>query len=121
MAARYVKVKYDFSTNEARNKCNTSFLCDFDWAIHFLYHFCDSRSSSRSNKQKYHFQQLKLGACVIPLFHGILSEKSIYGIILVIRGDLQGRKVISKVENKMAARYFKVKYDCSTNEDEEQV
>ena len=28
------KVKYDFSTNEARNKCNTSFSCDFDWAIH---------------------------------------------------------------------------------------
>ena len=25
MAARYFKVKYDFSTNEARNKCNTSF------------------------------------------------------------------------------------------------
>ena len=43
-------------------------------------------------------------------------EKSIYSIILVIRGDLQGQKVISKVENKMAARYFKVKYDCSTNE-----
>ena len=26
------KVKYDFSTNEARNNCNTSFPCDFDWA-----------------------------------------------------------------------------------------
>ena len=50
MAARYFKVKYDFSTNEARNKCNTSFLCDFDWAIHFLYYFHDSRSSSRSKK-----------------------------------------------------------------------
>ena len=30
MAAKYFKVKYDFSTNGARNKCNTSFLCDFD-------------------------------------------------------------------------------------------
>ena len=29
------KVKYAFSTNEARNKCNTSFSCDFDWVIHF--------------------------------------------------------------------------------------
>ena len=29
------KVKYDFLPNEARNKCNTSFSCDFDWAIHF--------------------------------------------------------------------------------------
>ena len=29
------KVKYDFSRNKARNNCNTSFLCDFDWAIHF--------------------------------------------------------------------------------------
>ena len=38
----------DISTNEARNKCNTSFSGDFDWAIHFLYYFYDSRSSSRS-------------------------------------------------------------------------
>ena len=30
MVARYFKVKYDFSTNEARNKCNSSFSCDFD-------------------------------------------------------------------------------------------
>ena len=30
-----LKVKYDFSKNEARNKCNTSIPCDFDWAIHF--------------------------------------------------------------------------------------
>ena len=44
-----------------------------------------------------------LGICVIPLFHGILARKSIYGIILVIQGLLQCRKVISKVENKMAA------------------
>ena len=80
-------------------------------------------SSSKSKGQfqgqiskKYHFYQLKLGTCVIPLFHGILSEKSIYGIILVIRGHLQGQKVISKVENKMAVRYFKIKYDCSTIE-----
>ena len=41
--------------------------------------------------------------CVIPLFHGILARKSIYGIILVIQGHLKCRKVISKVENKMAA------------------
>ena len=32
-----------FSTNEARNKGNTSFSCDFDWAIHFLCYFHDSR------------------------------------------------------------------------------
>ena len=30
-----LKGKYDFSRNEARNKCNNSFLCDFDWVIHF--------------------------------------------------------------------------------------
>ena len=40
-----------FSTNEARNKCNTSFSYDFDWAIHFLYYFYDIRSSSRSKRQ----------------------------------------------------------------------
>ena len=50
MATRYFKVKYDFSTNEARNKCNTSFSCDFDWAIRFLYYFYDSRSSSMSKR-----------------------------------------------------------------------
>ena len=30
-----LKFKYDFSSNKARNKCNTLFPCDFDWAIHF--------------------------------------------------------------------------------------
>ena len=39
------KVKYEFSTNEARNNCNTSFPWDFDWAIHFLYYFHDSSRS----------------------------------------------------------------------------
>ena len=29
------KVKYDFSTNEAKNKCNPSFSCDFDREIYF--------------------------------------------------------------------------------------
>ena len=39
-----------------------------------------------------------LGTCVIPLFHVILSGKSIYGIILLIQGHFQGRMVISKVK-----------------------
>ena len=51
MAAKNFKGKYDFLTNEASNKCNTSFLCDFDWAIHFLYYFDDSRPSSKSKSQ----------------------------------------------------------------------
>ena len=98
MAARYFKVKYDFSTNEARNKCNTSFSCDFDCAIHFLYYFYDSWSSSRSKVNVYKVKETKIpfltkkvGTCVIPLFHGILSEKSIYGIILLIQGHFQGQ------------------------------
>ena len=33
MAAKYFKVKYDFSTNEARNKCNTLFSCDISCII----------------------------------------------------------------------------------------
>ena len=45
------KVKYDFSTNKGRNKCNTSFSSDFDWKIHFLYYFYDSRASSMSKGQ----------------------------------------------------------------------
>ena len=66
--------------------------------------------------QEIFFLQLKLETCVIPLFHEILSKKSIYGIILVIENHLQGRKIIFKVEKKIAARYFKVKYDFLTNE-----
>ena len=46
-----LKVKYDFSRNETRNKCNTSFPCDFDWAIHFGNYFYYLRSSSRSKGQ----------------------------------------------------------------------
>ena len=42
------KVKYDFSTNKGRNKCNTSFSSNVDWKIHFIYYFYDSRSSSMS-------------------------------------------------------------------------
>ena len=45
------KVKYAFSANEARNKCKTLFLCNFDWAIHFCNYFDYSRSSSRSKGQ----------------------------------------------------------------------
>ena len=45
------KVKYDFSTNKGRNKCNTFFSSNFDWKIHFLYYFYDSRSSSMSKSQ----------------------------------------------------------------------
>ena len=51
MAAKYLKGKYNCSTNEARNKCNTSFSCDFDCDIHFLYYLDDSRSSSMSKSQ----------------------------------------------------------------------
>ena len=42
MAVRHFKVKYGFSTNKSRNKCNTQFPCDFDWEIHLLYYFYDS-------------------------------------------------------------------------------
>ena len=45
------KVKYDFSTNKGRNKYNTFFSSNFDWKIHFLYYFYDSRSSSMSKGQ----------------------------------------------------------------------
>ena len=72
------------------------------------------KSISRSNNEKSHFQQIKLGTCEIPLFHAILSEKSIYGNILLIPNHLQCQEVILKVKNKMAARYFKVKYDFQT-------
>ena len=41
----------NFSTNEARNMCNISFSCDFDWEINFLYDFHDSWSSLELNGQ----------------------------------------------------------------------
>ena len=31
-----LKVTYDSSSNKGRNKCNTSFLCNFDRKIHFF-------------------------------------------------------------------------------------
>ena len=43
-----VKVKYDFLTNKATNKCNTSISFNFDWEIHFWYYLNNSMSSSRS-------------------------------------------------------------------------
>ena len=46
-----LNVKYDFSRNEARNKCNISFPCDFDWAFHFVIYIDYSRSLSRSKGQ----------------------------------------------------------------------
>ena len=46
-----LKVKYYFSRNEARNKCNTSFPRDFNWAIQFLNYFDYLRSSLRSKEQ----------------------------------------------------------------------
>ena len=83
-------VKYDFSTNEARNNCNTSFPCDFDWAIHFWYYFHDS------SRSKGKFQSQTRNMCdLIPLFHTIW--KSIYGIFMVIQSHIQGRKVNYKV------------------------
>ena len=85
IAARYFKVKYDFSTNEARNKCNTSFSCDFDWAIRFLYYFYDSRSSARSksplqgqisqNTVKPVHTAMPLGQTFIPVWTGSGLER----------------------------------------------
>ena len=89
------KVKYDFSTNKGRNKCITFFPSNFDWKIHFLYYFYDSRAFSMSKGQskgqiikKYDFYQIKLRNCVIRHFHGIVTGKSFYGIMFVIQGDL---------------------------------
>ena len=42
-------------------------------------------------KKKYHFLQIKLRTCVIPPFHGILTEKSNYSIISMIQGHLQSQ------------------------------
>ena len=57
-------------------------------------------SISRSGKQKYDFQEIKLDTSVIPLFRVILPEISFSDNILVILDDLLGQKV-----------NFKVKYD----------
>ena len=122
MAARYFKVKYDCSTNEARNKCNTALSCDFDRTIHFLHYFHDSRSSSRSKSpfqgqisKNTSFNNNARNMCNTS-FSGDFVSKIYLWYFLVIQGHLQGRKVISKVEKQNGRQYFKVKYDFSTNE-----
>ena len=48
---------------------------------------------------------------VISNFHGISTEKSIYGIMFVIQGDLQGQKVNSKL--KFSKILFSIKTSSS--------
>ena len=55
-------------------------------------------SMARSSNRKYDFNQIKLGTCVLPHFHGILTGNSIFFIVFVIQGDLQGQKVNLKVK-----------------------
>ena len=71
------------------------------------YYFVDPRLASKSKflskvknkmvaryfKVKYDFQQMKLGANVIPHFHVILTGQFISCIICMIQGHLQGQKV----------------------------
>ena len=42
--SRSSEQKYHFLTNKARNMCNTSFLCNIDWAIPIGNNFAYSRS-----------------------------------------------------------------------------
>ena len=88
-----------FLTKQARNKCNTSFPCDFDWAIHFLYYFYDLRSSSRSKSQfqgqisqKIHFLTNTDRNICNTSFAWYFVWTCIYGIIVLIPGNLQGWK-----------------------------
>ena len=71
------------------------------------YYFVDPRLASKSKflskvknkmvaryfKVKYDFQQMKLGANVIPHFHVILTGQFTSCIICMIQGHLQGQKV----------------------------
>ena len=92
MVAKNFKVKYDFSTNKARNKCNTSFSCDFDWAIHFLYYFEDSghlqdqKDNFKVKEAKIPFLTNKDRNMCNTSFTWDFIRKSIYGIILLIQG-----------------------------------
>ena len=73
------------------NNCNTSFVCDFDWRIHFRYYFDDSRSFSRSiwrsHLWTHVFHQTQVGRSVIPLFDVILTGEYVYLLISVILQD----------------------------------
>ena len=51
------------------------------------------------------FFKNKLQPCVIPHFHGIFTVESIYNIILMIQGHLEGQ----------ISRSCRRKYDFSTN------
>ena len=84
-----VKVKYYFLTNEARNKCNTSFLCDFDWAIHFSNYFDYSRSSSRS-KGKFQGQfQVKILFLTINMLQ--IGVHIIHCLGVILTRSMEGR------------------------------
>ena len=49
--------------------------------------FSVKKSTSRSSNRKVYFYQIKLRTCVIPHFHGLLTGRSFYGIMVVIEGD----------------------------------
>ena len=59
MVARYFKVKYDFSTNEARNKCNTSFHVIFTGQFISCI-ICMIQGHLQGQKVKYHGQSSKI-------------------------------------------------------------
>ena len=69
-----------------------------DADVFYLLLFCHNSRSKVNFKVKYIFLNNKLRKRVIPLFHGILSRKSISGIILMIQGHLQGQEVNFKVK-----------------------
>ena len=45
-----------------------------------------------------YFHQIKLRTCVIPHFHGILTDRSFDGIMFVIQGELRDQKINLKVK-----------------------
>ena len=53
-----------------------------------------SKSQLLGQVIKNDFYQIKLRICVIPHFYGILTGELFYGLMFVIKGDLQTQRSI---------------------------
>ena len=88
--------KYNFYQTKLGAWCNISYSWDFDWKIYLCYHVCDSRWPTRS-KSQFQCEILKNtitnSSTFNTSFYMVLNVDSIYGIILVIQGHFQNKKI----------------------------
>ena len=67
-------------------------------SVSVLRKMAKSKAKVQISRSNLYIFKIELQTSVIPLFHLILTEKIIFGIILMIEVHLQGQKVIFKVK-----------------------